>query len=135
MLDRDGVADSAWVRGIQEQLLQAAGGSYSVPEAAVSLGISETSLRQHIRRGTLLELRFRGRLCIPACQIEQGRMIPGLEQVLRAMPVRHGWTQLGDLLEPLYALGGNRSLLDLIGAGEPEYAAELASRLHETGGL
>jgi len=62
-------------------------------------------------------------------------MTPGLGQVLLAMPVRHGWTQLGDLLKPLHALGGDRSLLDLPRAGGPEYAAQLASRLHETGGL
>ena len=126
---RDEAPDPAAVEGIQEHLLNAAGGWFSVPEAAALLGVPEASLRQQVRRGELLGVRWRQRICIPACQVENGRVLPGLGEVLRAMPVKHPWTQLGDLLAPLYALGGDRTLLDLIKSGEPEYAVELASRL------
>jgi len=131
----DQTPDSAALESLQKQLLRAAGGSYSVPEAAERLSISERAVRGSIARGTLLGVRFRDHLRIPACQVEDGQILSGLGDVLRAMPVQHPWTQLGDLLEPLYALGGDRSLLDLIREGDAGYAVELASRLHATGGL
>lgn len=121
---------------IQGELLEAAGGTLSVSEAASLLGIQDESVRQRIRRGTLLGLRFRGpEYHLPSRQFEGGRVLQGLGDVLKAMPVRDAWTQLGDLIEPLTALGDERSLLDLVREGETAYAVELASRMHETGGL
>ena len=52
------------------------------------------------------------------------------------MPIADTWTRLSDLLQPLEGLEGSRpTLLDLLSRGEASYAVELASRLHDTGGL
>ena len=88
-----------------------------------------------VRRGELLAVPMGGAERIPACQFEDAEVLPGLDKVLQAMPVANAWTKLGDLLEPLEGHPGSPSLLDLLERREASYAAELAARLHETGGL
>ena len=121
---------------IQGELLKAAGGALQLPEAAALLGIQEDSLREQIRRGALLGVKFRhSALHVPLCQFEGNRVVPGLERVLQALTVGDAWTKLGLLLKLMPALGGCRTLLDLVREGEVDYAATLATRLHETGGV
>ena len=120
---------------IQAELLEAAGGTITVAEAAALLAVPENAVLERIRRGRLLGVRLGdGAYHLPRCQFEAGGVVPGLGRVLQAMPVRNGWTRLGDLLEPLPALEGS-TLLDLLKRGERDYAVELAGRLHDTGAL
>ena len=121
---------------IQEELIEAAGGTLSVLEAAELLARPEEAVSQLIRRGRLLAVRVSGsEQRIPACQVKDGAIVPGLGRVLRAMPVANDWTRLSDLLQPLEGLEGSPTLLDLLSQREASYAVELASRLHDTGGL
>ena len=121
---------------IQVELIEAAGGTLSVLEAAELLGRPEEAVSQLIRRGRLLAVRVSGsEQRIPACQVKDGAILPGLGRVLRAMPVANDWTRLSDLLQPLEGLEGSPTLLDLLSQREASYAVELASRLHDTGGL
>ena len=124
------------VAQIQAELIDAAGGTLSVPEAAELLGRPEEAVSHLIRRGRLLVVSVGGSEGrIPACQFEDTEVLPGLDKVLQALPIADDWTRLGDLLQPLEGHVGSPSLLDLLKRREGDYAAELARRFHEIGGL
>ena len=55
-------------------------------EAARQLGKDPSRIRQRVREGSLLALVSGGEMRLPALQFHQNAEIPGLGQVLRALP-------------------------------------------------
>ena len=87
----------ARLRGVpaRKQLVELAGGVLSSDEVAELLGLTRQAVDKRRRAGRLLALAFgkRGHR-YPAFQFVEGRLLPGLEQVLAALKAHDPWTQL-----------------------------------------
>ncbi len=128
------------ISDVQQQLLKAAGGTYSVDEVGHLLKVGPDAVRARVRDERLLAVRMGADVLLPRCQFEGGEVFAGLADVLEALgkASSHPWTVLSVLLEPLEALGdesGPRSLLDALRSGEAERAVSAATFIHATGGV
>lgn len=85
---------------IQEELLQEAGGTWTVDEVAEHLGIARRVVQQRRRRGTLLAVEVTGVYRYPRCQFRDSGTVPGLAAVLRAIETESAWVRLSVLLSP-----------------------------------
>ena len=105
--------------------------SLTVGEAAQLLGVTEGRVRHKIGRGDLYALPS-GRRRLPRWQFTEGGTLPGLAQVVRALPV--GEHPLGVLAfmttpQPELDLGGRRVTPEqwLRAGGDPAPVTELAA--------
>lgn len=60
--------------------------SYSTRELARVLEVDVSRIRQRLRERSLLGVEYEGEWRLPRFQFEGGRVLPGLAQVLRALP-------------------------------------------------
>ena len=107
-------------------------------EAARMLERNPSRIRQRIREGSLLALETDGEMRLPALQFHRGAEIPGLGQVLRALPRGIGtlealsWltTPIPDLADPAGDDDGPRSPRDyLLQTGDAATVVRIAQGL------
>lgn len=99
-------------------------------EAAVQLGIDETGVSRRIADGRLWALGRRGRR-IPAWQIHTGALLPGLEQVIAAIPDgADPATVQGLMTTPQDDLDGASPIEHLAAGGNPVIVAEMVAELN-----
>jgi hypothetical protein len=69
--------------GAYEELLRS---SLSTPDAAVRLGLTDARVRQRIRERSLFAVRHGRSWKLPAVQFTDDGLVPGIEQVIAAIP-------------------------------------------------
>jgi hypothetical protein len=108
----------------RETLLCRAGGALPTEEAARLLGITRETVDERWRAGTLLAIQEGSDWCYPACQFEQGEVVPGLAEVVRGLASEGPWVTLDFLLTPDTALAG-RSPLQALREGDRDVVLRL----------
>ena len=88
------------------ELVEMAGGLYSLPQVASLFNVSEEAIEDRHRAGRLIAVRSGGVYGYPACQFTSDGIVEGLAAILEAMPMRHDWMRLEWLLVPDDALEG-----------------------------
>ncbi len=84
LMVREGVpAPRMQGRGAYEELLRS---SLSTPDAASRLGLTDARIRQRIRERSLLAVRHGRTWKLPAVQFTDDGLVPGIDQVIAAMP-------------------------------------------------
>lgn len=91
-------------------LLEAAGGWMSTSEVASLIGVPRSAVMGMIDDGRLLAYGSVVSPSLPACQIVDGSIVPGLGETLRALTVEGFWSKLSFLLAPDELLAGRRPL-------------------------
>lgn len=81
-------------------LLKRAGGVLSAEEAGRVLGITRQAVDKRRRGNALLAVREGSDWRYPACQFDQGEVVPGLADVLRGFAEAGPWVTLDFLLAP-----------------------------------
>ncbi|WP_435100194.1 excisionase family DNA-binding protein [Arhodomonas sp. AD133] len=122
------------LRGVQfrKDLLERAGGTLSVDEAAKLLGVTPESVRKASRSGSLIAIRSGKRFLLPAVQFHEGQELKGLRRVLRALSVDSPWMRLNWLLSPEPRLD-NRRPVDALLQGDIDEVREAATLYGEQG--
>ena len=95
---------------LEEELIQRAGGLKDTKWVADYLAISPKSVAAKARRNELLALTRGDRNLYPAFQFQDGQVIPGLRDLLQALPLTNGWSRLSFLLTPAPALDARHPL-------------------------
>lgn len=124
----------ARARGVagKQRLIDRAGGVLRVSEVADRLGISATAVQARRARGSILAVQQpNGEWVYPRCQFtDEGPLVEGLSEFLKAFHGATPWTQLSVLLAPSRRHGG-RSALELLKTGEVAEACAIAARYGE----
>jgi len=107
------------------ELLQQAGGVFGSGEAASVLGITRQAVEKRRKAGTIIAVPAGDDFRYPACQFDANGMVPGLDAILREMPIRSNWMRLEWLLTADDALGG-ASPLDALRLGRKAEVLEVA---------
>ncbi|MEO0802078.1 MAG: hypothetical protein AAFY57_07380 [Cyanobacteria bacterium J06642_2] len=134
LTQRDPLA-KAKLRGIlaKKELLEAKGGSLSSTEVGALLGISRQAVDKRRREGKLIALPAgRSRWRYPGWQFADNRVLPGLTEVLQAMPIRDAWMQAAFMMNGDARLGG-ASPLDVLRAGDADSVLIAAQMYGEHG--
>jgi hypothetical protein len=90
----------------REKLLHRAGGALSAEEVGRLLEITCEIVDERRRACTLLAVPEGSDWRYPACQFEQGEIIPGLPEVVRGLASEGPWVTLDFLLAPDTVLAG-----------------------------
>jgi hypothetical protein len=127
----------ALLRGVEraEQDLRDSGGALDLGQVRTLLrGVSRQSVEKRVREGSLLAALGPGnRRYYPAAQFQDdGSIVPGLREVMAALPTRNGYAVLNFLIRPDTRLGGRRPI-DLLKAGEIDLVVEAARGMGEPG--
>jgi hypothetical protein len=118
-LRREDPLAAARVRGLRlrEELLNAEGGAIGASETAARLHITRQAVDKRRRAGKLLAVELgRRRWLYPTWQVQDGQVLPGLEEVLSDLSTHDPWMQLGFFLSGDYRLG-ERTPLDALRQG------------------
>ena len=108
----------------REGLLTSAGGALSAEQAGRVLGITRQAVDKRRRANTLLAFREGSDWRYPACQFDQGDVIPGIPDVVRGLAKGGPWAALDFLLSPDTALEG-KSPLQALQQGERDRVMRL----------
>ena len=111
------------------ELVELAGGLYTLTEVAAILTISEQLVEQRRKAAELIAIETREGYRYPACQFTPDGIVKGLSEVLSVMPIRADWMRLEWLLVPDDALEGI-SPPEALRAGRLEDVIDIA-RDHE----
>ncbi len=124
----------ALLRGAEQRqtLLRADGGSLSGEQTATALGVSRQAVDKQRQRGRLLAVREGAAWRYPAWQLADGRVLPGLPEVLRVLRVQSPWTVMAFVLSRNARLGSRRPL-DLLRRGSAEPVVRAAEAYGEHG--
>jgi hypothetical protein len=118
-------------RGIlaRKKLELAEGGSLSAEEFAHALNRTRQGVDYMRKEGQLLAWHnTQGKWRYPAWQLtEQGHLLPGLRECLKALDIQSEWEPIIFFLSPRESLAGKRPL-DLLRAGKVEQATAAAER-------
>lgn len=115
--------------------------SYSTNEVATILSMSGEGVRKRRLSGKLLAVPYGTDWRFPAWQFVDaadagsgtgGVIIPGLEIVLAALPVRNPWVRL-EIMTACGSDDGDRSVADLLRSGAVDLAIEIVSTYGEHG--
>lgn len=108
--------------------------SLTTAQAAAMLDVDVSRIRQRLREHTLMGIEYEGEWRLPRFQFERRKVLPGLSEVLPALP-----QQINPLdvvtwfLEPNFDLEGHRAPLSprawLLRGGAPAAVAALAKHL------
>lgn len=116
---------------VKQELLTSGGGGLTSSQVASALGITRQAVdKRRVRQALLAVPNGSGEYLYPACQFTSIGVIPALEEVLRAFPIRSPWTQLSALLAPAPALG-DRTILEALKSGAIERAIAIAASFGE----
>lgn len=110
---------AAKLRGVQQRrhLLEAEGGMVSGEELAQQLGLTRQAVDKRRRAGRLLAVEVGARgLRYPAWQVQDGKVLAGLEEVLAALTVESPIMRIQWFVAPNEHLGG-KSVLDVLRSG------------------
>jgi hypothetical protein len=88
------------------ELVEMAGGLYTLPEVVSLLNVSEEAVEDRHKAEMLIVVRSGGKYGYPTCQFTSGGIVEGLAAILEAMPIRADWMRLEWLLVPDDALDG-----------------------------
>ena len=89
---------------VEDELMHRAGGLRDAKWVAEYLGINPKSVTAKARRNELLALTKGDRNFYPAFQFQNGQVMPGLRDLLQALPLTNGWSRLSFLVSPDPAL-------------------------------
>jgi hypothetical protein len=109
----------------EEALIRMAGGLKDAKWVAEYLSIAPKSVAAKARRNELLGISRGDRNFYPAFQFRDGKVIPGLRELLEMLPITNGWSRLSFLLTKDPGLD-DRSPIEAF-ATDPEAALEVAS--------
>ncbi len=126
---------AARARGVRgrKELFEAEGGAVGPAALAGTAGVSRQTVDAWRKAGRLLALdRGKRGWAFPAWQAAEGRILPGLAEVLAVLTASDAWSKLVFFLTPDPRLGGERPL-DLLRRGETTRVLELASTHGEHG--
>ncbi|WP_051341581.1 hypothetical protein [Azospirillum halopraeferens] len=144
---RDGGTDGAGFAGARDALLERAGGSLSLTEAAAAMGISRQALHRRIRTGSALGMMRDDEIVIPVVQFVDGSgtaagkkvVRPGIAPVVKLFETSGAgpWSALQFLIDTDPNLG--RPPVEALATGDPSAvrAVEHAARAYlgeENGG-
>lgn len=94
----------------RHQLLKRAGGVLSAEEAGKIAGVSRQAIDKRRRSGAILAIREGSDWKYPACQFQDGEVLPGIADIVRGFATQGAWAALDFLLSPDSALGGRSPL-------------------------
>lgn len=112
--------------------MEEAGGVLSTTDAGLLLGVTRQAVEKRVRTGTLLALTVGSQAAIPAFQIRDGAILPGLNKVLAALRVESPWTRLNFFLMKHAELGNMRPM-DLLIAGKADDVVTIAAGFGDHG--
>ncbi len=92
------------------QLLTKAGGTIGLSEIANRLQISQQELDKLRNINKVISLRINGEFRYPSCQFDGPGLVPGLQQILKALPIQDAWMRLEWLPTEDEALQGQSPL-------------------------
>ncbi len=98
-LDPD-LANQVSSLAVEDELIRRAGGLKTAKWVADYLAITPKSVAAKARRGEVLALTRGDRNLYPAFQFQDGQVLTGLRELLEALPLTNGWSQLSFLLTP-----------------------------------
>lgn len=104
---------------VQEELVREAGGMRTTHEVAERLGVTRQSVDRYRAGGKVLALSTPHGFVFPAAQFHGRAVVPGLDQVLKAMQGTSFWEALSGLVTPTPTLGG-RSVIEALKTSGPE---------------
>jgi hypothetical protein len=120
----------ALLRGIEiaEQDLKIAGGTFGLDDVMRLLRISRQAIDKKVKADALLAVPGPGNeRRYPACQFRSDGVVPGLREVLQALPSRNPWSRLNFLVNPEPRLSGGRPC-ELLQRGDYAAVIEAAAR-------
>jgi hypothetical protein len=113
------------------ELLDGAGPLLTPAEVAEALGKTKQAVHKRLRSGSLFGMMNKGEFRIPAWQIREREVVPGIAQVLHNLDTTQ-WGKMLFLHSESMQLGGRRPM-DLILAGEINLVAQVAAAFGEEG--
>jgi hypothetical protein len=127
----------ALLRGVEraEQDLKDSGGALDLDQVRALLrGVTRQSVEKRVREGSLLAVPGPGgRRYYPAVQFDDGgSTVPGMREVLAALPTRNGYAILNFLIRPDARLD-NRRPIDLMKVGELDIVVKAARAMGDAG--
>lgn len=127
----------AILRGVDiaEADLVKAGGSFELPDVQTAMrGVSRQSIEKRVREKSLLSVPGpSNRRRYPTVQFnDDGTVVRGLQEVLKALDFESPWAALNYLVNPDDRLNNERPI-DLLRRGEVELVLESARRVGEQG--
>jgi hypothetical protein len=100
----------------EDDLIRRAGGLKDAKWVADYLAISPKSVAAKARRNELLAITRGDRNLYPSFQFKDGQVVPGLREILQALPLSNSWSRLSFLLTPDPGLD-DRMPLEAVHAG------------------
>jgi hypothetical protein len=113
------------------ELLEAAGPMLTIGQVAEALGKTKQAVHKRLQSGSLFGIMSKGEFRIPAWQIREREVIPGIGKVINHLDTT-GWGKMLFLHSENMQLGGRRPM-DLILAGDADSVAAVASSFGEQG--
>lgn len=101
----------------RHQLLRRAGGVLSAEEAGKIASVSRQAIDKRRRSNAILAIREGSDWRYPACQFQDGEVLPGIADVVRGFETQGAWAALDFLLAKDSALGG-RSPIEALRQGD-----------------
>lgn len=115
--------------------IKAAGGAFTLDEVCQLMGrVSRQVIERRVREGRLLAVPGpSNRRVYPAVQFRaDGQVLPGIKDVLQAVPTENPWAILNFLVNPDSHLD-ERKPIDLLKAGQTELVVQAATNLASQG--
>lgn len=134
-LTEDGPLFAAKIRGVlrKQEMLTAAGGALTSEQVAAVLNLSRQAVDKRRSSNQLLALtQGRRGYSYPGFQFEDGKTLPGLEDVLKALNALDPWMQLNFFTSPAERLGG-KTPIEALREGRLNDVARVASTYGEQG--
>ena len=125
----------ALLRGIEvaERVLKAGGGTFGLDDVMRLLRISRQAIDKKVKADALLAVPGPGNeRRYPTCQFRSDGIVPGLREVLQALPSRNPWFRLNFLVNPEPRLSGARPC-EMLQRGDYAGVVEAAARQAEMG--
>lgn len=113
------------------ELLEEAGPLLTPSEVAEALGKTKQAVHKRLQSGSLFGMINKGEFRIPAWQIREREVVPGIAQVLKNLDTAP-WGKMLFLHSENTQLGGRRPA-DLILAGDIDLVAQIAASFGEQG--
>jgi len=113
------------------ELLHDAAPMLSTGQIADALGISKQAVHKRLQSGSLFGIMSKGEFRIPAWQIREREVVPGISEVLKNLETTE-WGKMLFFHSENMQLGGRRPM-DLILAGDIKPVAEVAALFGEEG--
>jgi hypothetical protein len=123
------------MRGLlaKQKILEKAGGLLSAEMAAKMIGISRQSINDKRNSGKIIGITFSGgKYKYPAFQFYKGRVLPGLDNVLKALDTDDPWMKTIFMVTKNYLLDG-KSPFDMLREGKIDAVVKAAGTFGEQG--